>query len=101
MGLDSYDCLRNREGGRPLRMPGIGACDQSSLQIAIGAKHLVDNAGSKASRRNPQLKTYQGCGAGHPVRWCSFDGDHIPSPIDRGQNTTWVPQEVWTFFSQF
>ena len=45
--------------------------------------------------------SYLGCGAGHPVRWCPFDADHTPSPTDRGQNTTWVPQEVWNFFSQF
>jgi len=45
--------------------------------------------------------SYQGCQSGHPVRCCPFDGDHTPSSIDRDQNTTWLPQEVWNFFSQF
>jgi poly(3-hydroxybutyrate) depolymerase len=44
---------------------------------------------------------YKGCSAGHPVRWCPFDGGHTPSPKDSGQNTTWMPKEVWTFLSQY
>jgi hypothetical protein len=39
-----------------------------------------------------------------PVRWCAFDGDHIPAPRDGANGTgtdTWVPNEVWQFFSQF
>jgi len=45
--------------------------------------------------------SYTGCSSGHPTRWCSFDGVHDPSPKDRGQSTTWNPQEVWTFLTQF
>ncbi len=45
--------------------------------------------------------TYQGCSQGHPVTWCSFDGDHNPNPHDRGATTSWVPGEAWTFVSQF
>lgn len=45
--------------------------------------------------------TYQGCTPGYPVRWCAFDGPHEPGPIDRGQKTSWNPQETWTFFTQF
>jgi poly(3-hydroxybutyrate) depolymerase len=46
--------------------------------------------------------TYVGCSAGHPVRWCEFDGAlHTPSPIDSGQATTWNPQEAWKFLTQF
>ena len=44
---------------------------------------------------------FQGCSAGHPVRWCPFDDIHTPSPRDRNQSTTWQPQEVWTFLTQF
>jgi len=44
---------------------------------------------------------YKGCTAGHPVRWCPYDGGHTPSPTDSGQRTSWMPQEVWTFLSQF
>lgn len=45
--------------------------------------------------------SYTGCSSGHPTRWCAFDGDHTPSPRDRGQDTTWNPREVWDFFTQF
>lgn len=44
---------------------------------------------------------YSGCPATAPVRWCSYDGPHTPSPSDSGQRTSWMPQEVWTFFSKF
>lgn len=44
---------------------------------------------------------YQGCSAGHPTRWCAYDGGHTPSPQDAGQNMSWMPQEVWTFLKQF
>jgi len=44
---------------------------------------------------------YPGCSAGHPVRWCPFDGGHTPSPRDSGQNMTWMPKEVWSFFTQY
>jgi hypothetical protein len=44
---------------------------------------------------------YDGCMPGRPVRWCPFDGGHTPSPRDSGKSTTWMPQEVWTFLTQF
>jgi len=44
---------------------------------------------------------YQGCSAGHPVRWCPYDGGHTASPADRGQGTSWMPSEVWSFLSKF
>lgn len=44
---------------------------------------------------------YKGCSAGHPTRWCDYDGPHTPSHADSGQSKSWVPQEVWTFLTQF
>ena len=44
---------------------------------------------------------YTGCPAVYPVRWCNFDGRHVPLPMDSGQNTSWLPSETWPFFSQF
>jgi poly(3-hydroxybutyrate) depolymerase len=44
---------------------------------------------------------YKGCSAGHPVRWCPYDGPHTPSPTDSGKTMSWMPSEVWPFFSQF
>jgi poly(3-hydroxybutyrate) depolymerase len=43
---------------------------------------------------------YAGCRAGYPVQWAAHDGDHVPLPTDRN-GSSWVPTEVWRFFSQF
>jgi hypothetical protein len=44
---------------------------------------------------------FSGCSAGHPVVWYAFDGGHTPTPRDTGSNAAWLPQETWTFFTQF
>jgi poly(3-hydroxybutyrate) depolymerase len=44
---------------------------------------------------------YQGCAVGAPVRWCQFDGGHTPLPTDSGESSSFMPEEVWTFISQF
>jgi poly(3-hydroxybutyrate) depolymerase len=43
---------------------------------------------------------YDGCSAGHPTRWCDYDGGHTPAPVDSGMQRSWMPQEVWTFVTQ-
>jgi len=56
--------------------------------------------------------SYQGCSAGHPVRFCNFGAGennpfnpslrgHYPVPKDPGQSTSWVPAEAWNFITQF
>jgi len=46
---------------------------------------------------------FAGCSAGHPTRWCAFQGSnkHDPSPRDPGQSASWNPPEVWKFITQF
>jgi len=44
---------------------------------------------------------YTGCPTAKPVRWCSYDGGHTPSPTDAGKSASWMPAEVWPFLSQF
>jgi hypothetical protein len=44
---------------------------------------------------------YKGCSAGHPTRWCDYDGPHTPSHADPGQSKSWVPDEVWSFVKKF
>jgi poly(3-hydroxybutyrate) depolymerase len=46
---------------------------------------------------------FTGCSAGHPTRWCAFQGSnkHDPSPKDPGQSMTWNPAEAWKFITQF
>jgi poly(3-hydroxybutyrate) depolymerase len=45
--------------------------------------------------------SYTGCPAAYPVIFCSFDGPHTASPTDAGKSTSWMPEEVWPFMSQF
>ncbi|MBP2328833.1 poly(3-hydroxybutyrate) depolymerase [Kibdelosporangium banguiense] len=49
--------------------------------------------------------TYSGCRGGYPVAWAAFDGGHIAAPQDGAPgdsgSRTWVPAEVWKFFTQF
>jgi poly(3-hydroxybutyrate) depolymerase len=62
-------------------------CTIESLPTAPSGGHVCTN--------------YKGCPTGDPVRWCSYDGGHTPSPNDAGKSTSWMPAEVWPFLSQF
>ena len=42
---------------------------------------------------------YTGCPKHKPVIYCSYDGGHTYSPTDSGQRTSWMPAQVWSFFS--
>ena len=42
-----------------------------------------------------------GCKTGYPLEFCSFNGDHTPYPDSGNESSSWGPQEVWTFLSQF
>ena len=42
-----------------------------------------------------------GCKAGYPLEFCSFNGDHTAYPDNGTESSSWGPQEVWTFLSQF
>jgi poly(3-hydroxybutyrate) depolymerase len=90
-GLD--DKTLNISGGRTMRdkfVKNNGCTAQTPPEPAEGSGTHI-------------CTSYAGCSAGHPVRWCAFAGSngHDPSPKDPGQSTTWNPQEVWTFFTQF
>ncbi|MEU5735646.1 PHB depolymerase family esterase [Streptomyces antimycoticus] len=55
--------------------------------------------------RTHTVTTYAGCSAGHPVAWAAFDEGHIAAPQDGAGgdsgSRTWVPGEIWKFFTQF
>ena len=42
-----------------------------------------------------------GCKTDYPVEFCSFNGDHTPFPDGGQPSSSWGPEEVWKFFSQF
>jgi len=62
-------------------------CTVEALPMAPAGGHACNN--------------YMGCSAGHPTRWCDYDGGHTPAPTDSGQNMSWMPQEVWNFVKVF
>jgi hypothetical protein len=60
--------------------------------------------------------TYSGCSSGHPLRWCAHQSGHGNAIVDGTESVyntcanpdkgcsdacpcTWVPQEVWSFFT--
>jgi len=44
---------------------------------------------------------YKGCSAGHPTKYCVFDGPHGWEPKDPGQAMSWNAPEAWEFITQF
>jgi hypothetical protein len=66
---------------------GQNGCTVESLATAPSGGHACSD--------------YSACPEQQPTRWCDYDGGHTPSPSDQGQNMSWMPEEVWTFLSQF
>jgi poly(3-hydroxybutyrate) depolymerase len=78
-------------GGRALRdhFAEVNGCEpQSAPEPAEGSGVHI-------------CTSYEGCMPGYPVRWCAFDEGHTPSPRDQGESESWVPQEVWDFFTAY
>ena len=103
-----------RDGTQPIAYFASHGLDDGTCTIDGGRRlrdHFVEVNGCTAQQpeepadgSNTHICTsYEGCSAGHPVRWCAFDGSngHDPSPRDPGQSDTWNPGEVWDFFTQF
>ncbi|MFI1720405.1 cellulose binding domain-containing protein [Streptomyces sp. NPDC020489] len=102
-------------GSQPIAYLGVHGLRDNVLGISGGRAlrdRFVRNNG--CTPQNPpepaqgslthRVTTYSGCSAGHPVAWAAFDEGHIAAPQDGApgdSGRTWVPQEVWKFFTQF
>lgn len=103
-------------GTQPIAYLGVHGLRDNVLGISGGRAlrdRFVRNNGCTA--QNPpepaqgslthRVTAYSGCSAGHPVVWAAFDEGHIAAPQDGAAGDsgtrTWVPQEVWKFFTQF
>ncbi|MCX4760110.1 hydrolase [Streptomyces sp. NBC_01275] len=103
-------------GTQPIAYLGVHGLRDNVLGISGGRAlrdRFVRNNGCAA--QNPpepaqgslthRVTAYSGCSAGHPVAWAAFDEGHIAAPQDGAAgdsgSRTWVPQEVWKFFTQF
>jgi poly(3-hydroxybutyrate) depolymerase len=99
-------------GNQPVAYFGIHGTRDSVLNVSQG-RSIRDtfvrangctpqNPPEPASGSGTHITTaYSGCRAGFPVQWAAHDGDHVPLPTDRNASSSWVPAEVWQFFSQF
>ncbi len=59
----------------------------------------AQNAPEPAAGSGTHTKTTYSCRAGFPVVWLASDSGHWWNPTDRGQSSSWVPGEIWQFFS--
>jgi poly(3-hydroxybutyrate) depolymerase len=102
-------------GTEPIAYLGIHGISDGTLGIGGGRDmrdRFVMNNGctpqsppdARAGSGTHVCTMYQGCKAGYPVGWCSFDGGHTPGHVDGGGDDgarTWTKNEAWKFFSQF
>ncbi|KAK3317533.1 Alpha/Beta hydrolase protein [Cercophora scortea] len=81
------------DGGRAMRDRFV----KSNGCSTIG--QVVEPA--KGSGQKHAVNEFQGCAKDKPVVWAAFDGDHTPTPKDKGDQSTWTPAESWRFFERF
>lgn len=97
---------------QPVAYFGIHGTRDSVLNISMGRsiRDTFVRANNCTAQNPPEpaqgsgthiTTAYSGCRAGYPVQWAAFDGDHVPLPVDRNASSSWVPDEVWRFFTQF
>jgi len=82
-------------------MPSSGKIKQAEF-AAINGCMPEPSATTFPSAGQPHTCTdYKGCSAGHPTKYCVFDGPHGWEPKDPGQTTSWDAPEAWKFITQF
>lgn len=82
-------------------MPSSGKIKQAEF-AAINGCMPEPNATTFPGAGKPHTCTdYKGCSAGHPTKYCVFDGPHGWEPKDPGQSTSWNAPEAWKFITQF
>jgi poly(3-hydroxybutyrate) depolymerase len=96
-------------GTQPVAYLGSHGIVDSVLNISRGRElrdRFLRNNGCQ-SRQAPEpsqgsgthIKTTYTCRDGFPVVWIASDSDHQWDARDRGQQQSWVPGEIWQFFS--
>jgi len=82
-------------------MPSSGKIKQAQFAEVNGCMP-EPSATTFPSAGQPHTCTdYKGCSAGHPTKYCVFDGPHGWEPKDPGQATSWDAPEAWKFITQF
>ncbi|EEP71116.1 ferruloyl esterase fee1B [Micromonospora sp. ATCC 39149] len=100
-------------GTQPFAYLGVhGIGDNIATGRSLRDRFVRNNGCTAASPPEPRagslthtVFSYSGCRSGYPVVWAAFDGGHIAAPQDGASgdsgSRTWVPGEVWRFFTQF
>ncbi|MEO8906333.1 MAG: alpha/beta hydrolase-fold protein [Polyangiaceae bacterium] len=82
-------------------MPSSGKVKQAEFAAVNGCTPEPNALTFPASGQAHTCTDYKGCSAGHPTKYCVFDGQHGWEPKDPGQTTSWDAAEAWKFITQF
>lgn len=101
-----------KDGTKPFPVIAAAGTETYSSMLSAIQKFAKNNGCTAQTPPQPAAgsKThicteFKGCKPGFPVVWRPFDAGHIAAPTDGttsdNGNKTWVPGEIWKFFSQF
>lgn len=82
-------------------MPSSGKVKQAEFAAVNGCMPEPMATTFPAAGKPHTCTEYKGCSAGHPTKYCVFDGPHGWEPKDPGQSTSWDAPEAWKFITQF
>jgi poly(3-hydroxybutyrate) depolymerase len=82
-------------------MPSSGKVKQAEFAAVNGCMPEPTATTFPGSGKAHTCTEYKGCSAGHPTKYCVFDGPHGWEPKDPGQTTSWDSPEAWKFITQF
>jgi len=82
-------------------MPSSGKVKQAEFATVNGCMPEASATTFPAAGKPHTCTDYKGCSAGHPTKYCVFDGPHGWEPKDPGQTNSWNAPEAWKFITQF
>jgi predicted esterase len=102
---------------KPIALFGAGSNDGTNASLLNFARNVARANGCANPNQTVPLPaagsalhtctSFEGCPAAYPVRFCAFDENHKAAPCDGccaecdDGNKTWVPGEIWKFYTQF
>jgi poly(3-hydroxybutyrate) depolymerase len=82
-------------------IPSSGRIKQAQFAAVNGCTAEPTATTFPAAGQPHKCTDYKGCSAGHPTKYCVFDGPHGWEPKDPGQAMSWNAPEAWKFITQF
>ncbi len=98
MGITGmYDeiCIWDGGGGRGAKYIALEKAGNNGCTVASDVPHWTSG--------NHFTYEYKGCKPGYPVVIATFNGKHGGAEANKnpGASSSWVPKEIWGFFTQF